>query len=580
MEFLNTLISKVGRGNVVIIGCALLALIIFIVGYRYLRVKKYRKLLVEYENRMNAIKTMPLQYRLGRVQGIAKNLPEVQEQYEEYEKEYTRISNMQSNDIVSLINDLDEKMFYRKLRGSKKQFSELNEILDQYENDSKILLDKIEVITEIENEQRIEIIRIKEMYRKVYDSFTAVRFKIEDFVPAIPQSFEEIDRHFVELEDYMNTQKFDEASQHAKKINSEVEFLRDTIRDLPAYISIVRNYVPKNLQTIEVQIESMNERGFALENLNITMRVSKIKQDLENTIMMIQDLNLENVGSSIEVMTDEINSIKSDFEKEEVAYKEYHDKRDECYKQIGDMDNHFKRVILSTNESKLIYIMDDYNVTIDEDYEKFKDVLNELADITQVIQSKDFAYSRMIERFSQVMEMSASFEETLTRHDELNSNLRIQEKRALDELDNINIVLLEIKSEIKNKHLPMINESYKDYIEDSYNKADAILAMTKKRPIDLKNLSSQVDAARDVIYKLYDNVHNLIVTAEMVEDAIIYGNRYRTTFLEVNTELTKAELLFRNGEYTKALSTCVDIIEKVRPGSYEMLINSNKTKSQ
>ena len=45
-------------------------------------------------------------------------------------------------------------------------------------------------------------------------------------------------------------------------------------------------------------------------------------------------------------------------------------------------------------------------------------------------------------------------------------------KRAIDELENINIVLLEIKSEIKNKHLPMINESYKDYIQDSsYDKA-------------------------------------------------------------------------------------------------------------
>mgnify|MGYP000650609569 CR=1 FL=1 len=45
------------------------------------------------------------------------------------------------------------------------------------------------------------------------------------------------------------------------------------------------------------------------------------------------------------------------------------------------------------------------------------------------------------------------------------------------------------------------------------------------------------------------------------------------SFLEVNTELTKAELLYRNGEYTKALSTAVDIIEKIKPDSYEMLVN-------
>ena len=121
--------------------------------------------------------------------------------------------------------------------------------------------------------------------------------------------------------------------------------------------------------------------------------------------------------------------------------------------------------------------------------------------------------------------------------------------------------------------------NYKAYIDDSYQKADAILNFIRQRPIDLKSLSMQVDAARDVIYKLYDNVHNLIVTAEMVEDAIIFGNRYRSSFLEVNTELTKAELLYRNGEYTKALSTAVDIIEKIKPDSYEMLVNKKSPKN-
>ncbi len=154
----------------------------------------------------------------------------------------------------------------------------------------------------------------------------------------------------------------------------------------------------------------------------------------------------------------------------------------------------------------------------------------------------------------------------------------MQEQRAINELENINIVLLEIKSEIKNRHLPMINESYKDYIQDSYDKAAQIQAFRQSRPVELTELSQKVDDARDIIYKLYDNVHNLIVTAEMVEEAIVYGNRYRSTFMEVNTELTKAEVLFRNGEYTKALSTAVDIIEKIKPGSYEELIKKSSKK--
>ena len=79
-----------------------------------------------------------------------------------------------------------------------------------------------------------------------------------------------------------------------------------------------------------------------------------------------------------------------------------------------------------------------------------------------------------------------------------------------------------------------------------------------------------------MIYKLYDNVHNMIVTAGMVEDAIVYANRYRSMFLEVNTELTKAEVLFRNGEYIMHLLIALDILERTQPGKYEELIKGKK----
>ena len=52
---------------------------------------------------------------------------------------------------------------------------------------------------------------------------------------------------------------------------------------------------------------------------------------------------------------------------------------------------------------------------------------------------------------------------------------------------------------------------------DSYDKAAQIQAYRMHRPVELSELSKRVDSARDIIYKLYDNVHNLIVTAEIVE---------------------------------------------------------------
>lgn len=579
MKILDDLLAKFGSQTVIIVCICILLVIFATIVYRMFKLKVYRKEIIELENQMNAVKSLPIQYRLGRVKGIGKNMPEVLEKYNLYVKEFEDLNSFQTNDIVPLINEIDEQLYYRKLTGAKSKLHKLKEEISNYETKSQDLLKRIEVITEVENEQRLEIIKIKEKYRAASDNFANVRFKIEDFVPSIPGIFNEIDERFVVLEEMMNNQRFDEAKTYAGKIEKDVDILTANLRDLPTYISIVRKYIPKRLEEIYAIIEEMKEKDFSIEKLSAASRYNQIGDALEQTIQNIKDLKLENVGASIEKMTEDLNDLTSDLEKEQTAFHQYEEARNNCYRHIERLDDGLKKTVSSLAELQENYLLADYKITIAGEYNKFKPIVDDLARLTEIIESKNFSYSALIDEFNDLITRCQPFDDALIKYNELESSLRLEEKRALDELDNINIVLLEIKSEIKNKHLPMISESYKDYIDDSYQKADEIMKFIRHRPIDLKRLSEQVDAARDVIYKLYDNVHNLIVTAEMVEEAIIYGNRYRSSFLEVNTELTKAELLFRNGEYTKALSTAVDIIEKIDPGSYEMLINKN-TKSE
>lgn len=578
MEWLNNIINIVGAKTLIIVGIVLLVFIAMIITYRLIRLRKYRKEIVDLENEMNAVKSLPIQYKLGRVKGIARNMEEVREKYDQYENDYNELCNMQSEKIVPLINDIDEALYYRRLRGVKKRIAALTRLLNDYEKKSKELLAQIEVITEIENVQRLEIIKVKEKYRNTNDTYTHVRFKIDDFVPAVQNVFKNIDDSFVQLESYMNSQRYEDAKTYTAKIAEKIDFLDGLLKDLPTYISVVRQYLPGRIKELQSIMEDMKAKDFSIERLEATIRLNKIESDLDETCQLIKKLQLENVGKNIEVITEDINQLNNDFEKEQAAYKLYEDSKNKCYSNVETINDGLQNAIDVFTDIRKNYILDESTITVEDDYKKFQDIVNELAELTKIIETKDFSYAEMIDNFNSINEKCKPFNDSLIKHNEMAESLKIQEKRALNELDNINIVLLEIKSEIRNKHLPMISESYQDYIQDSYQKADAILNFIRKRPIDLNNLSYQVDAARDVIYKLYDNIHNLIVTAEMVEDAIVYGNRYRSSFLEVNTELTKAELLYRNGEYTKALATAVDIIEKIRPDSYEMLINKNSPK--
>ncbi len=243
MKILDDLLAKFGSQTVIIVCICILLVIFATIVYRMFKLKVYRKEIIELENQMNAVKSLPIQYRLGRVKGIGKNMPEVLEKYNLYVKEFDDLNSFQTNDIVPLINEIDEQLYYRKLTGAKSKLHKLKEEISNYETKSQDLLKRIEVITEVENEQRLEIIKIKEKYRAASDNFANVRFKIEDFVPSIPGIFNEIDERFVVLEEMMNNQRFDEAKTYAGKIEKDVDILTANLRDLPTYISIVRQYI-------------------------------------------------------------------------------------------------------------------------------------------------------------------------------------------------------------------------------------------------------------------------------------------------------------------------------------------------
>lgn len=574
----NDMIQAIGQRNLTIGVVVLVLLIVALLVFRQFRLKKRRKEIMAVENRLSAIKSLPIQYRLGRVQNIAKNTPEILTQYNEFEKRYDDLIRMQKDEIAIRLNEIDEKLYSGKLWKVSGLFKQLNELVEQFETKANALLKEIEAVTEIENVQRISIIRVKEKYRKVQENYRVVRYKLENVGSSIDAYMQKIDEDFVSLEAMMNKQHYDEAKRQCEMIDQEVDFLSANIRDLPTYLSLASGYIPEEIEKIQNRMVDLKSRGFSLARIDAENRVLNMQNQLNEVENDIQSLKIEHVGEMLNTLTTEISSLNNEFETEEVAQGEFNDTWKDVFDKVSELNAEYDQAKAELVNLKKLYVLEDERMDINRESENLQAILLNMTKLKELINTNDFSYQEVVEQLKDLSSHCDAFEEKLQFFFTSRDQMYLTEKRALDELENINIVLLEIKSQIKNKQLPMINESYKDYIADSYKKASEIQFLCKSRPIILDKLTQQVDIARDIIYKLYDNIHNLIVTADMVEEAIVFGNRYRSSFLEVNTELTKAEVLYRNGEYTKALSTAVDMIEKIKPGSYERLIKKNNLK--
>lgn len=579
MDYMKNFIEYVGVRNLIIFGTILVALIIFMIVYHSIKLKIYRQEILDLQNQINGIKTLPLQYRLGRVQSIAKNMPEVAEEYEQFTKDFEKITEFQKNELGVLVNEVDESLFYGKTHGIKKKFALIREMTQRYDHDAKDLLARIEKVTEIENIQRVEIIRVKGKYREVGNEYEKIRVKVEEFVPHALEMFKELDDDFVKLETLMNNQMFADAKNFTEEIENRIDSLQENLKDLPSYVYVVFDLLPSKIDKVDELITSLEGDEYALEEMNIAARRQEVDKQMEESIAHVKNVDIKGAAEVLEPLTGLIEELVIDLGKELDSYKQFKEKWRESYNELQRLTDVYQNTMKEYRRLITEFVIDEEEVVISKKYEEFKQIQKDANDLIEQMESGHFAYANMLEHVENLYDRMMQHDAYLEEFKKQKEDIDTKNQKTEELLENINIVLLEIKSEIKNEHLPLVNDSYRDYIADSYNKVEEIKRFKAHKPVVLNELCAKVEGARDVIYKLYDNVHNMIVTAGMVEDAIVYANRYRSMFLEVNTELTKAEVLFRNGEYRNALQVAVDILERLEPGKYEELIKRKEIKS-
>ncbi|MCD7839267.1 MAG: hypothetical protein LUG46_01420, partial [Erysipelotrichaceae bacterium] len=366
MEYIN----QIGIKNIAITGIVIALIIIIYIVQRAMRLRKYRALIVEYENQMNGIKSLPLQYRLGRVQSISKNMKDIVPLYEEYVEEYERIANYQKNELAVLMNEVDEQLFYGKLRKISSKMKQLQDMLETYEKDSKTLLSKIEEITEIENVQRVEIIRVKENYRRLIDRYETIRFQLESYIIKLSNYFNDIDDAFVKLEDLMNNQRFDDAKEFTADIDKRVQWLDERIDDLPHYVALVKQYIPKKIETIDAMMDEMTQNNFALNQLDANQRLDVIKNTLDESQTHIKQLRLDGVGEVLQSLVESIDALIDDLDNEQKAYEDFKKKWDKAYDTITDIYGQYKQALKDYRRIKDLYVVDENElINIEDKYE-------------------------------------------------------------------------------------------------------------------------------------------------------------------------------------------------------------------
>lgn len=545
----------------VIIALVLIFVVLGLIKKR--RTNSFKIELEELDRKKNEIESAPVISELAKIETIVKN-----DKMEEKYKSWLNTFDYVRNEIIPKINDmiidldiyLDKKKYKDYISHVAKTELAIYKAREVIDN----VLNEIKEINSSEEKYRKIIIKLKAKYRELQSIFESKKSEYEDIANVIELQFENIEKRFQNFEDCMEESDYQEVFRIVKGIDIMIDHMGIVINEVPDLVLLANKLIPKKIEQITEIYDDMNTKKYPLKHLKIEYNVEESLKNINQIIDRIKVLNLENCMFELKTMLEYLESLFNEFEYEKKSKREYDDNKEVFDKRLDKLTHVVSDIYLQLDDIKNMYDLTDSDVkTIDLVNTKLNELNDKYKLMTKSLSKKKIPYSEAYESLSGYLIELKIIEDELDESLKNLGNMYDDEVRAREQLDEIQELLKQSKVKIRSYKLPIISNNYFVELQEANEAILEIIKELEKKPIAIKILNTRVDTARDLVLKLYNTTNDMIKTAKLAEYSIVYGNRYRSQDINIDSGLNQAQVLFYKGNYKKSLDVTISTISRV-----------------
>ena len=570
----DSILQIIQRIEVQIAFAVLIVFVILFLVIKRINIHQLKQKMQAIEKRYNNVKSIPLPFKLNKAVALARVNPEILANVNDFKNSFEDIQeNFKS--ITHVLAETEDAIVIGKAKHAKLNLIDLAQMLNQIEKQVDQLNSKLDSILEEENQQRGQITELKEIFRHTKADLVAHSVQLTHSYPTLETRLNDIEKAFTSFEEWMYASEFAKAKEKMEEIQINLDELRNWLEVLPDLITLANGIIPKQMDEIADYTKRLMGQQVYTKHLEVEKNLELISETTQQDRISLSRCLVKEVEEHLRENQKRLSQLLTSLQKEELAH-------DECAKTLEQVGS-------GINEIRELH----HNLTehLKKDagrfgWEDLTELLNDKAKALKLLETNHKQYLKVVEdnslpsttllmNLKESMQLIHNTRNDLNHSSERLSSARNDEERAKKQLLKLHLIMNEIQVKIRKFRLPVISETYEGDLRKSYQYVNSIAKLLDEPTIDIQLLNATVNDAIDHIYKLYNNVNNLVGTVEMIENAIVYGNKYRSLDSDLDTQLTRAELLYRNGDYTQGIKVAIAAIEAVQPKYFEGLIKEN-----
>lgn len=571
---MDTVLKYLSDIRIVIAIAAVVVLIIIWFIVQKIRSNKFRHQLEELEVRYNTIKSVPLSFKLNKAVAISRVEPDTMQKVTQTKDDFDK-AEANLKQISQQLADTEDEILAGKLKKVKPDLADLEASISLGEQQVSSLDKFLDSILEKETAQRQEVTELKNHFRDLRNTAAENQSQLSYIWPTIEQNISDTEKMFSAFEEWMYASDFEKANAELDNIRESISRLESMIQSLPDLLSDARGVVPKMAEVLHQDYTTARDGGVYLDHLQIDKNLKVITAGLKEDLAGIKDGNLNEVREHLDDYKVRLTQMDQAVKKESESFMELKKFAGETETLFHETERNAKYIDDLYARLKPRLGLSDMEERIGRQKDRLATVSAKMPKVFQMYQENQSPASSVMasmkELNQEITVCNSGFKELRAEID----NTAGGEDRARKQLVKLQVIMNQMQVKIRKYKLPSISQQYEEDMAKANEYIHSIDRLINAPTLNVQLLSSTLKEAIDFIYKLYNNVNNVVATVIMVENTIVFGNRYRSTYADIDSELTRSELCFRNGEYTQALSIAIATIEKIHPGNYENMIKEN-----
>lgn len=560
-QFILFISTPNGVALTIIIAIVLVA--ITLITYVSSKRNSYDKIIQNLEQEFCNADDGTVSEKLNRMKVIGQSNVVYSRAYEEHQLLYDQLKQQHKEGVQKEIEHAKQALLAKKYRLVNRSIKESRSLIEVFHKRLQEFYQQVYELTKQDEDLRRQESEAREEFKQCREIFTNHQQDLTLVEEEIAERISNINDKFDLYEQQLNRGNYEDAADYLNSLTKDVHFLYAILQDLPRFCQIATKYFPPKVNQIIEDVNHMQAEGYALHHITPGSQINKIKEELTFGIEKTREFNFEGLDEIFRSIDEKINDLKQKIESEKEAKRGFDSNFMKLYARAEELEKSFIRYMGEINELNRIY---DISKQASEFSGRIKQQVNQLSVTRRALDSLNYSKQPYLMRYHKMQEMeqlALSLEGMLENFKKEVTNMKVISEDAHDLVGEAATKLKNLELKIRNFNLEKLNSKYVRDFNEGYELINKLNKAISASPIMIKLVDDLKAKLDELLRKTDERVNRDISFGRHSEKIIMYANNYRSSFSDVESSVSKAELLFFDARFEEAVAIVSNSIKKL-----------------